>query len=198
MGATNYIINYKNLTEKQMRERVVTDTEQMQYEEGCSYSGTWASKAYGINIINKKFNSTQEAEDYILDNNDKWDCVDAVLVQYKAGTDKQNEKIKLEKSKTVEIKNSIMDFHKNWTKKLKERNSKTISCSSCKTRFNKEQIRNSFCPQCNHSLLSATDTKKVDKIKEKAEKQELKVKSLIAKRGGKTVKTWVVGGWCSC
>jgi len=196
MGSADYIKYYNKMTPKQLKEVVKQDTEEMGYEEGHSYSGTWASKNSGINFLNGVYPGEDEAEKYILDNNDKWDCVDAALVKYKAGTEAQNTRISKEQDKLTELNEALRQREKNWFVKIDSSKSKTKGCS-CGKRILTSEI-NSFSCSCGKSYVSATDTKAFDTAKTKISKQSDKISTLINKRGGKIIEKWVVGGWCSC
>ena len=69
---------FDQCTEKELRKKVQSSTDEQVYEDGHGpYSGTWGEKS-GLEILNKTFNSYQEASDYVCDHNDKWGPLSAV------------------------------------------------------------------------------------------------------------------------
>ena len=197
MGACDCINYYKDLTKKQLKKTVESDTTEMRYESGQSYSGTWASKPSGINFLSRTFKSQSEAEDYIMDNNDKWECVDAAFYTEKLGTPTQLERIKKQKQKLIDTKRLEQDFYSQTFSKIKNVKAKTKKCKSCGTIHPIANLGRLSCSSCGNLLITETETKKLSKIKEKISNEDKKLITLISKKGGKSVKGWVVGGWCS-
>ncbi len=76
MGASEDFRGYdkRDRTRSDVEKLFACDQEQSAYEDGHSYSGQIGVMPPGISWINKKFESCNQAENYILDNHDKWDA----------------------------------------------------------------------------------------------------------------------------
>lgn len=69
----------KDMTKQEVREKVAEITEEMAYDSGHSYSGTWASAAPGVEFPGTPvFDSTEDAEEWVAENHEKWEQVMAV------------------------------------------------------------------------------------------------------------------------
>lgn len=196
MGAAGCIETTNLKTEKEVRKWVASETLKMEAEKSGLYCGNWSAKEEGVNFLSKTFTNFQEACDFIAEHNDKWGPVDACRVTEKQGTDAQNKRIELQKKKVSEAYSKIFNFQEEWVTNLQGRTTKRKTCKECSATIPVHHIRTPFCPHCRKSLLSPTQTKKLEKIKENWEKEERKYKEMVAKRGGKTLKYWVVGGSC--
>ena len=186
------------LSREQVKKQVSATTEEMNYEDGNgSYSGHWGVKNGGVDFCSTTFNSEYEADTWLCDNNDKWGNVGACFFEEKMGTDTQNERIKTQRDK-VRALPTMYDFNKSVIDKIKGGSAKTKGCKNCGNRVNVEHIHSISCPNCGTSWLTATELKKAEKVTAKIEAEQAKVDKLVAKRGGKTKKGWLVGGWCSC
>jgi len=197
MGAATLIRTYKGLTRKQVETRVQQDKRQDEMEDGCSYSGSWGVKS-GINFVNRTFKSSDDAYEYIEENNDKWGPIDVCYFEEKLGTEAQNKRIETQKIKAKKSRQDLNDFYSNTLNKIRNVQSKTKGCKSCCSRFPISTLGSLNCPNCRKPLLTDTEVKKVSKINENIKKEKIKLSTLISKKGGKTLTGWVVGGWCSC
>ena len=183
------------MSKEQIKKQVACDTQEMNYENGSgSYSGHWGVKNGGVDFCSTTFSSEDKADDWLSDNNDKWGSVGACYIEEKMGTDTQNEKIKTQRTKVRETESSInVALGQFLTKK---KNGKGKKCTSCGISVVAGNV-GLKCPACGTSFLTDTENKKIGKIKVKIEAEKTKLETLISKRGGKTVKKWLCGGWCS-
>jgi hypothetical protein len=80
MGAELCVRSYdRDYSKKEVQELVVRETKQMAYEDGNSYSGTWASSYGGVTFPTKEvFDCSNDAEEYIAENHEKGNCVMAL------------------------------------------------------------------------------------------------------------------------
>ncbi len=184
------------LSKDAVRSKVASDTEEMGYESGHGYSGTWVEKGGNVDFNSTTFKSESDADDWLCENNDKWGNVGACYFEQKLGTDTQNAKIDTQRAKVRTTESSVNVFLGQVLTKNKNVKAKTKKCKSCGT---VHQVTNIGvrCSNCNNIFLTETEAKKLDKIKANIVKEQTKLKTMIAKRGGKTEKGWLVGGWCS-
>jgi hypothetical protein len=196
MGGELTLRRYESMSDKKVREQIARDTEEMGYESGHGYSGTWVEKS-GINFIGRVFSSEREAEDYIADTNDKWGAVDVARVVEKKGTETQNLRIENQREKVRVAEQNLRIFYSDVVAKIQGVKAKTKKCKSCNTVHQVANIRSINCNSCGNSMLTETELKKEKRLKDKVAVAEEKRKTLISKRGGKTVKSIIVGGWCS-
>lgn len=196
MGADFLTRTYKETNKNKVKQLVQADQDQDGYEDGHSYSGSWSVKD-GINFINRTFTSADEAEEYIADNNDKWGAIDCCYFEQKLGTDAQNARIKTQREKVTVAEQTLRKFYADTLAKIKGVKAKTKKCKSCGAVHQVEHIRMINCSNCNHPMLTDTELKKETRLKDKVQTEKDKVQTLISKRGGKTSKGFVCGGWCS-
>ena len=87
---------------KKVAQRFSNAQSEDEYENGHSYSGGWGQKE-GLRNTGKVFDTLNEAEEWIQENNDKWGSADAV--QYRANgketTSSVNSRKKLEKVELI-------------------------------------------------------------------------------------------------
>lgn len=198
MGATECIRTYNGkLSTSKLKQEIENDKRQDEFEDGCSYSGSWGVKS-GIVILNKTFSNRDLAYEWLCENNDKWGPIEAVRVEEKLGTTTQNARIDKQNDLIRKLYNDMCVFNSNWNTKFKSRKSKTMTCKSCNTRFEISRVRSTNCPCCNSSLMSASDLKRLDNLKTKHSNAIFKRDEMISKKTGKTNKYWVAGGVCSC
>lgn len=196
MGATDCVRTTTAKTEKEVIKFVVAKTAEMSGDSCGTYSGNWTAKEDGVNFINKTFKTFDQAWQYLVDHNDKWKCVDAVKVEEKQGTDAQNKRIELQRTKAGNARNMVHQFAKDWLSSIVGKGPTPKTCKGCKKVVPINEFYSTECPYCYHSMLNQTQEKKLAKLKEAVKKEETKLEEMILKRGGKTAKYWVVGGNC--
>jgi len=197
MGACDCVISIEAKNEKILKERIESERNTMGFENGTDpYCGNWNAKDNGVRILNQSFTNYNTAFEHIMDTNDKWDCVDAVRVIEKVGTPAQNERIKKQKTKLSITKDNRVKFIHTWVRNVRDSKSKTKSCKKCNTRHNTDNINHITCSACGNSFLTDSQKTKVETLKNKVVLEENKLNNMIIKRGGKTNKYWLVGGWC--
>lgn len=213
MGAT-FRVRTIHCDVKDLPARVESITQQMFHDEGHeAYSGHWGMKGSGIDIKhNLTFNGYEEAEEYIMNNNNKWDCVTAVrypCVIKKKVSDKQKQIDKL-RAKFDDLNNQLGDFNKIGehekaiVTRVKKAKSKTKGCSKCGSSIAVNHLNDSTCPVCGNKqfIYTATDIKKHREMEEK--RRKLYNDLTLLKKNSKVTETeeagfaWLVGGWCSC
>ena len=173
------------LSKDEVRNRVSSDTEEMSYESGHGYSGTWVEKGGGVDFCGQTFASEDEADTWLCDNNDKWSSVGACYFDNKAGTKAQQTKLgklntklsDLTSSHTILVKavGSICDtevetIKKDALKKMKSIKSKTKGCKHCGARHIVANLTSTDC-SCGKTLMSDTEVKRVKNAIAKAEKK---------------------------
>jgi len=162
------------------------------------YTGSIVEMGEGIDFrTHTIFDTINAAENYISENHSKWDG--PIAVQFKTGKETEASKKKQNAlfDKKVELSNKAEQILKLGYLNLKNGKSLTLSCKKCKSKLNKEYIRDHVCPLCNESLLSLTIHKRYDKVIEKFEAAKKECENYIPKVTDEQI-VWLVGGWCSC
>lgn len=200
MGGEYNTRTYKGaLSKDKVRKMAQATTDDMNFEDGHgSYSGHWGVKEGGIDFNSTTFTSEQKADDWLCDNNDKWGNIGACYFEQKLGTESQNERIINQREKVRVAEQNVRIFHSDVLEKIKGVKAKTKKCKSCGTVHQISNIGSIHCSNCRAIMLTDTEVKKETKLKAKVETEKAKVTTMISKRGGKTEKGWLVGGWCSC
>ena len=78
MGSEYIIRTYKDQDKLSLRKEVDNEIMKMNYECGDdTYSGHWGAKTPGINFCPTTFKTQEEADNWLQDNNEKWEPVGA-------------------------------------------------------------------------------------------------------------------------
>jgi len=175
------------------------------------YSGTWAEKS-GVSMRHPEpFESHAKAEEWIIDNNDKQDHLDAVRYHIQnmaikpATLLKKEEKVRLlhQKVRDGQAQHNVLVNEE--FQKIKEQKSEYKGCSSCGSKLSVKHLSTYTCPLCQANLLSNTAVKRIQVNADKTEALSVKHKAmlaeLVADREKLTTKSsetrWMIGGWCS-
>jgi hypothetical protein len=161
------------------------------------YSGTLYEKGH-LSILEHPFKNEEEADDYLSEENGKWDSAWAVPFHDTCNLPKAT-KVRAQKA-LAKAKQEVTAFEDDIVKRIRNAKSKTISCSCCKTRFQRSSIRSLSCTNCNRvtGIASATDQKRLNTKRvnvRKAEKKLHEVRNDTKKGKGLS---YVLGGNCSC
>lgn len=189
MGSCFALRIYKG-TQKVVQELWENDVQQALFEYGHrGYTGSIAEKAGdGLHFINTIYTTIEEAEEWLMDNTDKWGS--AVVVQAYEKSKKLLNKFE-EKRKFELDKLAIMETKK--IQVLKSGASVNVSCKNCGSKIARKFIKNSTnCPICNYSFYTKAESERINKIDKKIAK--INEDQLSASRGELV---WVVGAWCS-
>jgi len=189
-----YLTDDKQLIKQQWDDAV----NQSQYENGISYSGCIGMLDGTINFISKIFNSQDEAEWYISDHHAKWDR-NPIAVPFRIPNDNIPTYLKNAIKKTLDAGIKKDNVENELTNNLLHAKSKFVTCKSCKSKLNRKNLSNSYCPLCNTTLLSNASIKRIESLKDKARKarlhwSDMRDKATKANCTGKI--GYVVGGIC--
>jgi DNA-directed RNA polymerase subunit RPC12/RpoP len=212
MGASLLIRTFAHCDRKSLEDAIATQADNDAYEDGHLYSGSWGVKRGSpyFPTLAQPFDSVEAAEEYISDNNDKWDSVHAVLAYEspQLPRDHVSEALKTLRAKQDELFRKFHSFNDLVVRadaaKLK---SEFKGCEHCSSRINiKRYLASNYgridCPVCRGTFLwkPAHEAAKkrlegdVQKAKDAVEAQITKETKKL-KLEKKLV--WVVGGWCS-
>jgi Zn finger protein HypA/HybF involved in hydrogenase expression len=169
-----------------------------EYENGHSYSGGWGQKE-GLRDTGKVFNSRDEAEEWIQDNNEKWGPADAVKFRANGKETPTSEKAKKKLYDAVDkaVKN-FRALEDKFANEIRTAKSAFRACRDCKSKVNKNYIQGGHCPVCRSKMYSPTQAKRLDVLMKKIEEAKLKRTNFKPKYSGGKKTKWLVGGWCSC
>lgn len=192
MGASDYTITYPDVSKDKLTRLISRDTEVMAAEDGYSYSGTWASKEEGVNFLDKTFASEDEAREYILDHNSKWEMVDAARFESEVPP------VELGRlAKEIDLLNREIDgFDGDIMARMRRQRSKKKTCKSCGSTITIGYLSRPSCPACTHSFLTKSDEKRKASLLKRLSRAEKDHEALLAKT--KSISGWVVGGMCPC
>lgn len=196
MGATTDYRVYETNDRSKIKSAFADACEQARYEDGHDYPGTIACFS-GIGAWHdKQFATASAAKEYLIEQHSKWS--DALAVSFFLPV----EPTKRDKEKLERAKQSVRSWearhHDAFVKiaaAFAARKSGTVGCSNCGSRVAREFLKGTNCPVCNASLLSETDTKRLEKIKERV-KRAREALTEVSKPKASTNIGWVVGGWC--
>jgi hypothetical protein len=164
-----------------------------------------------VKVLDKIFDSYNEAHDYCLNHAEKWEYVVAVKyrdfskleknVTFKEVIEKKLEELKLRLKTETELLEKINLKNQEG---LINAVSKTIGCKKCESKINRKFInKNSLsCPVCHTTLLSKTAIDQLEnkraKIQEVTKKIEEEKKAINNKNKDLSEVRWLVAGWGAC
>lgn len=205
MGAQLCIRHIALCKTEELSEKVANITAEMAFEDGHSYSGTWASAEPGVQITDKRFETVDKAEEYIDEKHEKWERVMAVqaltygLEEFpKTAGDRD-----LQKRHKQLYDHVHGGFMRIVIERAKDQKSLTKTCSKCQSKIAVRYINSSLCPVCQTQfLLTETDLKRMKGWGEKLQKLacQIRDRQVVIKANSKDNHKkyiWVVGGWCS-
>ena len=218
MGACYVRHGFEQCSESDLRRMVNAECRQAGYEYGHSYSGNWGEKIdSGLKVRSDlSFSSLDEANDWLMDNCEKWGS----LIAVKFYSVKPSAKVDAIKIKINEINNRINYFdryinshsqdsiHAEIAKRASRGKRKLISCPSCDSKIAAVHITMNVCPVCRQEnwLTTKTDLKRIEATRQKIKKLEGDCAALndkidtINKKANKAEGAnwqWLVGAWCS-
>lgn len=214
MGAEYQYRTYDQCSESELYKKVSDACDEERYESGHGgYSGTWAEKS-GCVITRETFNSYDEAEDWVCENNDKWGELVAVkfLRKEKAKPNKNLAKIESLNAKVREVHTFLgincHGFHNSYAytvlKRVQSGKTKFKACPSCDSKIAVQHLTNVNCPVCRNAeiLYNTSDQKKIAVQEAKLDKLNAELSKLhkagnIEPKLTKDNWAWFVGGFCS-
>ena len=211
MGAIGYYIAVRSPDKKKVQEHWDSAYEEDAYESGQgAYAGNATTMGKVIaSFYDKKFESENEAIDFLHETHNKWNPPIAVSFKLPIEPGKRWE---AKKNKAQHKRNVASDKLKLAQRAIRqafiERKSKFLGCKNCGSKLSHEHMtldmkrfpaenRIPDCPVCKASLLSDTDQSKLTKLKEKLDKAEEEYHTASQPPVGKEI-GWVVGGWAAC
>lgn len=211
MGASGYYITVKAEDKKKVQEHWDSTYEEDAYESGQgAYAGNATTMGKVIaRFYDKKFDTENEAVDFLHKTHNKWSPPIAVSFRLPAEPSKRWE---AKKNKAQHKRNVASDKLKLAQKAIRqafiERRSKFVGCKNCGSKLSHDhmvldmnrfpsQVRTPDCPVCKASLISKTDQGKLDKLQEKLNKAQEEYRIACQLPVGKKI-GWVVGGWAAC
>lgn len=179
------------------KESVEEEFEQLQ-QEYCAekgdntYAGHLGIKP-GLHFIDTVYPDATAADDYIAEQNDKWEAAWAVPY-HRVGQIPTAKGRKLIEARS-KINRQMMDFHDNVLVRIKAAKSKTIGCKTCGSSVSRAHLSSCSCPVCGKrgAFLTQTDKKRLESMSDKSD--ELRRRT-VEKKTGKTI-GYVIGGLCA-
>ena len=156
--------------------------------------------ANGLSITSQVFKDTKAADDWLVNNTQKWESAKAVKVgdfgkvfPVTAGEKKMNEAY-------IALKNEITNWDTNIIKRVKAGKSAQKGCDKCGSKISIKHISHVNCPVCGDFkfLKTATDDKKFAGMQIKLKEMEIKISGAKKKYDTNAKYTfWLVGAWCA-
>jgi hypothetical protein len=215
MGANLVIETTKDYTPSELRLWVKDRVNDMLHEHGHdTYAGHWGCKEPTVQVHEKRFESVEAAEEFISENNQKWDgltaCKAITTKQITFPHTKGDQELQRKRKELADYIfpigfQEMSGFEKEVVERIRKQKSKLKTCEHCSSRVAIKHIRHVNCPVCGKEfLLTDTDRKRVEAWQKKhaniKKKIQARTSELERENVGKTKKgyVWVVGGWCPC
>ena len=221
MGASSFVEEIKSdIPCKVSEEWNIKMENARDYDSDDSYDSAYPNSIAGVGPVKffesiEIFRKKNDAEEYILNNTDKWSNGIAVRVSIDGKIPRKPslEKRKKEIEKIEEIKlemdkiyKTAVDNYKQEIKTKYEENKKLekpklilIKCDNCRSQINLDYYKNQFhfstqtikCFVCKNQFMESKNAKEYNKIKVKYEK-------LVDKIKDKPLYHYLCGGWSPC
>jgi hypothetical protein len=196
MGASLQSCTFRSQNRSEIERKWNSAVEQSRQEDGTSYSGCIGMLGTGIACWHdKKFNSLNEADEFLSDEHDKWER--AIAVSYRITAKASAADILAAdgyRNKAYALSAEIAKLRAEGVNEYKQ--SEFITCPSCHSRMATKFLLNEGCKLCNNSLFGKRLQNKIAKLVE--QKTELEKKSNEMRMGKPSDEFgWLVGGWCS-
>lgn len=142
-----------------------------------AYSGGWNTCSdFGGVGPSKVFDSFNEAWEYLSDNVRKH--------EYGYAYFRDLDTAKLDKDKTLQkleeqfkkAKNRVVELEQEACDNIKSAKSKTVGCTGCESKLNRQYVKNAKCPLCGEDLRSDTNKKRIKAARKKAREIEKKAR----------------------
>lgn len=211
MGSSFCSQVFPDCSKEELKRKVSDEISTSAHESGHQYSGQWGSKPDGLHFLTQKFENINAAIEYMDDNNDKWDVLDAVRVQtfVELNADNKGTKVAALEEKIKTLRGKVQGFMPAIVKRTIEAKSALKSCDHCGSKVNiklyleKQRPYNYHgeCPICrNNMLLTNTDKAAQAKLESMLKVSEEQLAVALKERSRALTKTetyvWVVGGNC--
>jgi predicted RNA-binding Zn-ribbon protein involved in translation (DUF1610 family) len=228
MGADFISRSFEKCTISSLTEEVNAACRSAAHEFGHGpYSGNWGEKiGKGLSHGNKTFHSYEDADDWLVNNADKWGPLIAVkLLRVPKNCNLKSIDRKLE-AENKKLRNLLIEVGelgafcnanaevkpllRTVLERVKSGKSKFKSCDDCGSKVSTAHLKHHVCPVCGNKdfLLTDTDKKKLQKMHEKIDALRADISDLEDQRKSKIEAAtkadknknnwhWLVGGWCS-
>lgn len=143
------------------------------------------------------FKNVDEAEEYLINNNEKWGPAEAVrfVTNERLTTASANAKKRLNDA-ILKAKANLEALKKKFDDDLRKSKSAFRSCKKCSSKIAKKYIKDD-CQVCGESMISATQSSRIRKAEQKVYDAQANMRKWQPKMTkGKSV-NYLVGGWCS-
>lgn len=156
--------------------------------------------ARGLTVSTKVFKTSEEAENYLVENAQKWGPAIAVKVGDFSKIFPVTATEKKEVKKLEELKEKFENWDKNLIVRAKSAKSAQRGCKKCGSKVAVKYISTNHCPVCGdmHFIETDTDKKARQTLQKNYQEQTKKVKEMSQKYKEKNKDNfWLVGAWCA-
>lgn len=152
----------------------------------------------GLNVTSRQFDTYEQAEDWLMDNAQKWESAEAV--QYKGTVKKRTQSAQTASDRYERLNTEYNDFDKTVLKEVKSAKSKTIGCKHCGSNISRKYLTGLYCPVCHSANEFINDTRKNQKkrLGERVSEAREKFRNHNNKAKDTAGYLWLVGGTCPC
>jgi hypothetical protein len=157
-----------------------------------TYAGHLGIKP-GLEFVDGQCKNRAEAEEYILNNNQKWEAAMAVSFPSKGPTPSAKGRALL--ASIEKIRADYEGFSAKILRRIQDAKSKNIGCKACGSSVSRRHLGSCDCPVCGtrQAFLTNTDKKRLENLHltllaKKRKKVDMKE--------GKRL-SYLIGGWCA-
>ncbi len=169
-------------------------------EELCRQYGNDAYAGHlgittGLTVSNKKFDSHEAAEEWLMENADKWD--DSVAVQYASKVDKISKTGQVIIDRYNKLDKEFSGFDNTTLQAIKKAKSRTIGCKNCGSSISRKHLSSVNCPVCQRvqAFVSNTGKKQKDRLRERRAEAFTQTRNTTHTKTSGYV--WLIGGTCA-
>ena len=203
MGASYIDLTIEACDENTLKQKYSDFEKDSSYQYGNdAYSGTLK---YGVRICIKTFKTSEEAEEWVSENQQKWGPSYAVKIGDFNKAFYNTAKGKKLTSVVNDLKFKVTNFDKDLLQKLSTQKSQYKGCTHCGSKISVKHFvrgKETTCPVCHGELVKSQ--KDIDTFKKLTIQLNEKTKELTVLQQthntklGKNKPYWYIGGWASC
>jgi hypothetical protein len=216
MGAELYLVTYSHESKDTVQESWNLQVEDDSYESGSgAYAGNATSLGRRIDWRNGMLASERDAEQFISENQQKWDGPMACSFYLPAENSSQKQaSIAKAKERLIAKQTKKYDFMLQSLNSFRNRKAALVGCKCCGSKLSLEHISKELkdgrvgqflttyptlplCAVCRTPLYSASTMERIKKLTLSVEEAKKALDESQKPTPSKSI-GWVVGGWASC
>jgi viroplasmin and RNaseH domain-containing protein len=184
-------------SKEELKKKFALHQSQECYENGNDGYAGHIGIVPGLQVYDKEFDSYEDAEEWLEESCEKWECAKAV--KYAVQAEKMSKSAQDTVSRYEKLDREYVEFDRTALQEIKSAKSLTIGCKNCGSSISRKHLYNVNCPICNTKEAFLSNSRKERKKRLKERRSDAFEKAKKAKKTKPVQGTkyaWLVGAWC--